>query len=54
MSKMSEINISDLKLDDSVWPRSALDEEAIERYRDCLQELPPIVVDRETMTVLDG
>jgi len=47
-------NIGDLKLDDSVWPRSALDEEAIERYRDCLQELPPIVVDRETMTVLDG
>jgi len=47
-------NIGDLKLDASVWPRSALDEEAIERYRDCLQELPPIVVDRETMTVLDG
>ena len=47
-------NIGDLKLDDSVWPRSALDEGAIERYRDCLQELPPIVVDRETMTVLDG
>ncbi|NVM24235.1 MAG: hypothetical protein HWN68_20955, partial [Desulfobacterales bacterium] len=49
-----KVNISDLKLDNSVWPRSALDEEAIERYRDCLQELPPIVVDRETMTVLDG
>ncbi|GAI73849.1 unnamed protein product, partial [marine sediment metagenome] len=31
-----------------------LDEEAIERYRDCLEELPPIVVDKETMTVLDG
>lgn len=49
-----KVNISDLKIDDSIWPRSALDEEAIERYRDCLQELPPIVVDRETMTVLDG
>lgn len=50
----SEIKISELKLAPSIWPRSNLDEEAIERYRDCLQELPPIVVDRETMTVLDG
>ncbi len=47
-------NIGDLNLDNSVWPRSTLNEEAIERYRDCLEELPPIVVDRETMTVLDG
>lgn len=52
---MSEkINIGDLKLDNSVWPRSALDEEAIERYRDCLEELPAIRADRETRTVLDG
>ncbi|NVM24261.1 MAG: helix-turn-helix domain-containing protein, partial [Desulfobacterales bacterium] len=49
-----KVNISDLKLDDSVWPRSSLDEEAIQRYRDCLQELPPIVVDKETLLVLDG
>jgi len=48
------VNISDLKLDNSIWPRSSLDEEAIERYRDCLEDLPPIVVDKETMTVLDG
>ncbi len=48
------VNISDLKLDNSTWPRNALDEEAIERYRDCLEVLPPIVVDKETMTVLDG
>lgn len=48
------VKIVDLKLDSSIWPRSTLNEEAIERYRDCLQELPPIVVDRETMTVLDG
>ncbi|MBA7547242.1 hypothetical protein ES705_39650 [subsurface metagenome] len=47
-------NISDLRLDNSIWPRTTLDEEAIERYRDCLEELPPIVVDKETMTVLDG
>ncbi|GAI97079.1 unnamed protein product, partial [marine sediment metagenome] len=48
------VNIADLKLDSSIWPRHTLDEEAIERYRDCLDELPPIRVDRETMTVLDG
>ena len=47
-------NIADLKLDNSIWPRSNLDEEAIERYRDCLDELPPIRVDRKTMSVLDG
>ncbi len=51
---VEKANIPDLNLDNSAWPRSALDEEAIERYRDCLQELPPIVVDKETMTVLDG
>jgi len=51
---VEKANIPDLNLDNSAWPRSTLDEEAIERYRDCLQELPPIVVDRETMTVLDG
>ncbi|GAI67935.1 unnamed protein product [marine sediment metagenome] len=51
---VEKANIGDLYLDNSVWPRSALDEEAIERYRDCLEDLPPIVVDRETMTVLDG
>ncbi len=49
-----KVNIADLRLDNSIWPRNTLDEEAIERYRDCLQELPPIVVDKETMTVLDG
>jgi AraC-like DNA-binding protein len=48
------VNISELKLDSSIWPRTTFDEEAIERYRDCLEDLPPIVVDRETMTVLDG
>ena len=48
------VNISDLRLDSSIWPRNALDEEAIERYRDCLNELPPIRVDRKTMSVLDG
>jgi len=51
---VEQVNISDLKLDRSIWPRGGFDEEAIERYRDCLQELPPVVVDRETMTVLDG
>lgn len=52
---MSEtVKIAALILDNSIWPRSSLDEEAIERYRDCLQELPSIVVDRETMKVLDG
>ena len=52
---MSErVKICDLKLDNSVWPRSSLDEEAIERYRDCLDELPPIAADRKTMSVLDG
>jgi len=51
---VEKANIPDLNLDNSAWPRSTLDEEAIERYRDCLQELPPIVVDKETMTVLDG
>jgi predicted XRE-type DNA-binding protein len=48
------VNISDLKLDNAIWPRSSLDEEAIERYRDCLGELPPISADRQTKVVLDG
>ncbi|GAI40268.1 unnamed protein product, partial [marine sediment metagenome] len=48
------VKIADLKLDSSIWPRHTLDEEAIERYRDCLDELPPIRVDRETLSVLDG
>ncbi len=51
---VEKANISDLNPDNSAWPRSSLDEEAIERYRDCLEELPPIVVDKKTMTVLDG
>ena len=51
---VEKANIGDLNLDNSVWPRSTLDEEAIERYRDCLEDLPAIVVDKETMTVLDG
>ncbi len=51
---VEKANIRDLNLDNSAWPRSTLNEEAIERYRDCLQELPPIVVDKETMTPLDG
>lgn len=49
-----KVAIRDLKLDNSVWPRASLNEEAVERYRDCLKDLPPIVVDKETMTVLDG
>ena len=52
---MSErVKIANLKLDSSIWPRHTLNEEAIERYRDCLEELPAIRADRETQTVLDG
>ncbi len=51
---IERVKISDLKLDSSIWPRHTLDEEAIERYRDCLDDLPPVQADRETMLVLDG
>jgi len=43
-----------LNQDRSVWPRGDYDEEALVRYRDCLDQLPPVRVDRASGVLLDG
>src|SRR5437879_3482559 len=43
-----------LRQDRSVWPRGDYDEEALARYRDCLEQLPPVRVDRVSGALLDG
>lgn len=43
-----------LRQDRSVWPRGDYDEEALVRYRDCLDQLPPVRVDRVSGVLLDG
>lgn len=51
---MQKIKIKDLQLDKSIWPRKDLDEEAVERYEDCIDELPPIIVNEKSKKVIDG
>lgn len=43
-----------LRQDRSVWPRGDYDEEALVRYRECPDQLPPVRVDRQTRVLLDG
>ena len=46
--------LGELRQDRSVWPRGDYDEEALVRYRDCLDQLPPVRVDRASGVLLDG
>lgn len=46
--------IENLVLDPEIWVRNSYDEEALERYQDSLEDLPAIIVDRETKKVLEG
>ncbi len=48
------IRIDEIKQDRSVWPRETYDEEALDRYRESADTLPPIRVDRATRILLDG
>jgi len=51
---MEKIKIKDLVLDKSIWPRKELDGEVVERYEDCINELPSIVVEKKSKKVIDG
>ena len=50
----NQIKINELVLNTELWNRDALDEEAVERYMDNLDQLPPIIVEKATNIVLDG
>ena len=47
-------SLGDLRQDRSVWPRGDYDDEALARYRDCLDQLPPVRVARASGVLLDG
>ncbi len=53
-SQVHRLALEAVRRDPSVWPRSAFDEEALARYRDCLDQLPPVRIDRTTRLLLDG
>ncbi len=48
------ISINEIKQDRSVWPRADYDLEALKRYRESPEQLPPIRVDRSSKVLLDG
>lgn len=41
-------------IDDSITPRSELNEDAVLAYREVLADLPPITVQRDTFVLIDG
>lgn len=43
-----------IRVDESLTPRDDIDEGAVARYRDVLDALPPILVQRDTFTLIDG
>lgn len=49
-----EFLLSEIKRDPSLWPRAGYDEAALARYRESLERLPPIRVDRGSGILLDG
>jgi predicted DNA-binding protein (UPF0251 family) len=55
MEKLTEqILLSEIKQEWSLWPRAGYDETALARYRESLDRLPPIRVDRKSRILLDG
>ncbi len=51
---VEQIPLNALRQDRTVWPRADYDEDALARYRDCPEALPPVRVDRATGVLLDG
>jgi ParB-like chromosome segregation protein Spo0J len=55
MSESTElISLKEIKQDRSVWPRVDYDLESLKRYREALEQLSPIRVDRASRVLLDG
>lgn len=48
------IPIKNIRQDLTLWPRACYDEEALIRYRESIEKLPPIIVDRKSRILLDG
>jgi len=48
------ILLVDILQDRTVWPRDEYDFEALGRYKESFENLPPIRVDRKTRVLLDG
>jgi len=48
------ILLVDILQDRTVWPREEYDLEALERYKESFENLPPIRVDQKTHVLLDG
>lgn len=46
--------LSEIVQQHAVWPRDDYDDAALVRYRECLDRLPPVRVDRQTRVLLDG
>ncbi len=51
---VDHVAISMITQDRTVWPRADYDADALARYRDCPEALPPVHVDRATGVLLDG
>ena len=51
---VDHVAISMITQDRTVWPRADYDADALARYRDCPEGLPPVHVDRATGVLLDG
>lgn len=53
MSEAEAIPIEDVVFDPDAYPRVSQDDDIVRRYRDCLDELPPITID-ENNVLVDG
>jgi len=49
-----QIPLAEIKQDPSFWPRTDYDEAALRRYRECVDRLPPVRVERKSWFLLDG
>jgi len=48
------VPLRSIRLEDSVTPRSEINEEMVQAYREVLDDLPPIMVQRDTFVLIDG
>lgn len=48
------VPVRSLVIDESLTPREELNEDAIEAYRERLEDLPPVTVQRDTFVLIDG
>ena len=51
------VDISKINLDEKIYPRERIDEQLVETYRQNLEagtDLPPLVVQKNTFTLVDG